>query len=65
MTALQRLSDSALESLNLRLRDRWITATARGDLKASTNAITLRHSVVFEQLRRSGWPVPARYEGIE
>ncbi len=58
MTELHAMSDAALESLNLRLRDRYLTAAARGDLEASINAITLRQSVVSEQLRRQGWPVP-------
>ena len=64
MTELHTMSDAALESLNLRLRDRYLTAAARGDLEASTGAITLRQSVVIEQLRRKGWPVPARHEEV-
>lgn len=61
MTALQRLSDSALDALNRRLRERAMVA----DIMLSLRALSLRQRVICEQLRRSGWPVPARYEGIE
>ncbi len=54
MTALQRLSDSALDALNRRLRERAFAA----DIMLSLRALSLRQKVIFEQLRRAGWPVP-------
>ena len=54
MTALQRLSDSALDALNRRLRERAMVA----DIMLSLRALSLRQRVIFEQLRRAGWPVP-------
>lgn len=58
MSELETLSDAALDALNRRLRERASNAEWRGDLKTSTNALSFRGTVIMEQLRRAGWPVP-------